>query len=65
MRAYDSGWFTSSRSAASSNACVEVRLTDRAVSVRDSKDPDGGDFTVDHRAWSAFLRYLTAPDVTG
>ncbi|WP_374201750.1 DUF397 domain-containing protein [Saccharopolyspora sp. 6T] len=40
-------------------------MTDRAVSVRDSKDPDGGDFTVDHRAWSAFLRYLTAPDVTG
>ncbi|WP_258347798.1 DUF397 domain-containing protein [Saccharopolyspora gregorii] len=64
MRCHDTGWFKSGRSSAQGQ-CVEVRLTDRAVSVRDSKDPSGGDFTVDHRTWSAFLRHLTAPDVTG
>lgn len=56
---YDTGWFKSSRSSTSSNACVEVRLTERAVSVRDSKDPQGGELSVGHSAWSAFLAALS------
>ncbi|WP_373690019.1 DUF397 domain-containing protein [Saccharopolyspora gregorii] len=56
---YDTGWFKSSRSSASSNACVEVRLTERSVSVRDSKDPDGGELSVRHDAWAAFLATLS------
>ncbi|MDR7301673.1 DUF397 domain-containing protein [Haloactinomyces albus] len=55
---YDTGWFKSTRSSGSSNACVEVRLTDRVVSVRDSKDPHGGQLAVSPRTWSAFLRIL-------
>ncbi|GAB2666965.1 DUF397 domain-containing protein [Saccharopolyspora gloriosae] len=58
MNDYDTGWFKSSHSAASSNACVEVRLTERAVSVRDSKDPHGGELSVGHRAWAEFLRWM-------
>ena len=45
---HDTGWFKSSRSAANSDACVEVRLTERGVSVRDSKDPAGGQVRVEH-----------------
>ncbi|WP_243792922.1 DUF397 domain-containing protein [Saccharopolyspora gloriosae] len=56
---YDTGWFKSSRSSASSNVCVEVRLTERAVSVRDSKDPQGGELSVGHSAWAAFLAALS------
>lgn len=52
---YDTGWFKSSRSAANSDACVEVRLTERGVSVRDSKDPAGGHVRVDHASWARFL----------
>ncbi|GAB2666957.1 DUF397 domain-containing protein [Saccharopolyspora gloriosae] len=55
---YDTGWFKSSRSSTSSNACVEVRLTERVVSVRDSKDPQGGELSVGHVAWAAFLSTL-------
>ncbi|GAA4858873.1 DUF397 domain-containing protein [Saccharopolyspora rosea] len=58
MTVYDTGWFKSSRSAASSDACVEVRLTGNGVFVRDSKDPDGGRIETTHRAWRAFLRTL-------
>ncbi|MEV6229069.1 DUF397 domain-containing protein [Saccharopolyspora shandongensis] len=56
--AYDTGWFKSSRSAAASDACVEVRLTDQAVAVRDSKAPEDGRIVVGHAAWRAFLRHL-------
>ncbi|WP_190822404.1 DUF397 domain-containing protein [Saccharopolyspora pogona] len=55
---YDTGWFKSSRSAAASNTCVEVRLTDQAVGVRDSKVPEAGHITVSHAAWRAFLNRL-------
>ncbi len=54
----DTGWFKSNRSTGASNACVEVRLTDTAVGVRDSKNPAGPDFRFTPRAWSAFLSRL-------
>ncbi|TDD52285.1 DUF397 domain-containing protein [Saccharopolyspora elongata] len=52
---YDTGWYKSTRSSGSSNACVEVRLTDRAVAVRDSKAPGDGQIVVSHAAWRGFL----------
>ncbi|MEV0700325.1 DUF397 domain-containing protein [Saccharopolyspora sp. NPDC050389] len=55
---YDTGWFKSTRSAAASNTCVEVRLTDQAVAVRDSKAPEDGQLVVPHAVWRAFLRRL-------
>jgi hypothetical protein len=35
----DTGWFKSARSGGASDACVEVRITEDAVRVRDSKNP--------------------------
>ncbi|KAA5832665.1 DUF397 domain-containing protein [Saccharopolyspora hirsuta] len=55
---YDTGWFKSTKSSASSNACVEVRLTDQAVTVRDSKAPDDGHVQISHSAWRKFLTSL-------
>ncbi|MGI8307509.1 DUF397 domain-containing protein [Saccharopolyspora hattusasensis] len=55
---YDTGWFKSTRSAAASDACVEVRITDLSVAVRDSKVPEAGHITVSHAAWRAFLNRL-------
>ncbi|MGI8309623.1 DUF397 domain-containing protein [Saccharopolyspora hattusasensis] len=55
---YDTGWFKSSWSSGGSNACVEVRLTDRTVAVRDSKAPEAGQLVLGHAAWWAFLRRL-------
>ncbi|MGI8309627.1 DUF397 domain-containing protein [Saccharopolyspora hattusasensis] len=43
------------RTARESNACVEVRLTDQAVAVRDSKAPGDGQIVVSHAAWRGFL----------
>ncbi|MBW4715549.1 DUF397 domain-containing protein [Saccharothrix obliqua] len=51
----DTGWFKSSRSAATSDACVEVRCADDTVQVRDSKDPHGAVFSFSRGAWRAFL----------
>ncbi|GAB3557067.1 hypothetical protein J2S53_002269 [Actinopolyspora lacussalsi] len=54
-------WLKSSYSAAASDNCVEVRLTDTAVGVRDSKNPDGPVHTFTHHAWHSFLRATTEP----
>jgi hypothetical protein len=35
----DTGWFKSTRSTSGSDNCVEVRITDLATRVRDSKNP--------------------------
>ena len=35
----DTGWFTSSFSTTASDNCVEVRLSDGAARVRDSRNP--------------------------
>lgn len=54
----DTGWFKSSHSNAGGDQCVEVRITDDGVGVRDSKAPAAG-FRVGSRAWAAFLGQLT------
>ncbi|OZM72387.1 DUF397 domain-containing protein [Amycolatopsis antarctica] len=51
----DTGWFTSSRSGATNNDCVEVRLTDAGTRVRDSKDRHGPALAFSPAAWSALL----------
>ncbi|WP_424188934.1 DUF397 domain-containing protein [Actinokineospora sp. G85] len=47
------GWFKSSYSDASSNDCVECRITN-GTSVRDSKNPNPS-FHVPAAAWLAFV----------
>ena len=37
----DTGWFKSTRSGSNDEGCVEVRLTEDAVGVRDSKNVTG------------------------
>ncbi|WP_156758533.1 DUF397 domain-containing protein [Actinokineospora pegani] len=49
----NTGWFKSSFSDNSSNACVECRITD-GTSVRDSKNPTPS-FHVPAAAWTAFI----------
>lgn len=51
----DSGWFKSSRSAAASDNCVEVRLAGRTARIRDSKNPAGGHLTVSPSAFAALV----------
>jgi hypothetical protein len=52
----DTGWLKSSHSTSGSDNCVEVRLTDVAASLRDSKKPDTGHLTVTPSAFAAFVR---------
>lgn len=56
----NTGWFKSSRSTGSSDNCVEVRLLDTAVWVRDSKAPDDGTLSFESGAWGSFLAFLKA-----
>jgi Domain of unknown function (DUF397) len=51
----DTGWFTSSHSGACNGTCVEVRLTDTATGVRDSKNRLGPAFTLAPAAWHGLL----------
>ncbi|GAB2687204.1 hypothetical protein GCM10027271_57680 [Saccharopolyspora gloriosae] len=51
----DTGWFKSSRSAAASDNCVEVRISSHRVGVRDSKERSGPAFAFRLPVWSAFL----------
>lgn len=48
-------WLKSSRSAAASDNCVEVRLGATGMDVRDSKDPNGPIHSFDAQAWRSFL----------
>lgn len=52
----DTGWFKSMRSTPASDNCVEVRITDTATGVRDSKNAAGGQLIFDRMAFGAFLR---------
>ncbi len=52
------GWFKSSYSAGSNNSCVEVRLTEVEVGVRDSKNPHGARLAIGPGAWAALVRGL-------
>jgi hypothetical protein len=51
----DTGWFKSKRSDQGGDNCVEVRITDVATQVRDSKNP-GVSMTVDLAALVAAVR---------
>ncbi|WP_030898687.1 DUF397 domain-containing protein [Streptomyces sp. NRRL F-5126] len=48
-------WRKSSYSDDSGGQCVEVAACPHAVHVRDSKNVDGGTFTVAPAAWAGFL----------
>jgi hypothetical protein len=51
----DTDWFTSSFSGSGNETCVEVRITDVAVGVRDSKNAAGPAFTFAPSRWRAFV----------
>ncbi|MGH3762069.1 DUF397 domain-containing protein [Actinophytocola sp.] len=51
----DTGWFKSTRSTSGSDNCVEVRISDAAARVRDSKNPGGGELMLDRTAFAAFV----------
>ncbi|MBB5955518.1 hypothetical protein FHS29_002099 [Saccharothrix tamanrassetensis] len=55
---HDTGWLKSSHSAAASNDCVEVRLTDSHTDVRDSKNPTGPRLSLPGKTWTAFVAGL-------
>lgn len=47
------GWRKSSR--CDTNACVEVRLSDGLIQIRDSKDPNGQLLSCTIDEWNAFV----------
>jgi hypothetical protein len=51
----DTGWFKSTRSGGANEGCVEVRLTEVAVGVRDSKNVTGPAFRFAPGQWRTFL----------
>ena len=48
-------WRKSTRSGPYSDNCVEVAVVERAVAVRDSKDPSGGVLLFTNAQWNAFV----------
>lgn len=50
-------WFTSSHSSDNA-ACVEVRISEDAVDVRDTRDRGGPVLSFGHAAWTRFLSSL-------
>lgn len=53
-------WRKSSYSSDQGGACVETRLVDNHLNVRDSKDPDGSILAFTGAAWSAFTAGIRA-----
>ena len=51
----DTGWFKSTRSGAANEGCVEVRLTEVSVGVRDSKNVTGPVFRFTPGEWRTFV----------
>lgn len=51
----DTGWFKSTRSGGASDACVEVRITEVATHVRDSKNPAGARLHLSRTAFTALV----------
>ncbi|MFI8258068.1 DUF397 domain-containing protein [Streptomyces filamentosus] len=51
-------WHKSSYSSGSGDDCVEVATCPSTVHVRDSKVPDGPQFTVAPGAWAEFVAQL-------
>lgn len=56
----DTGWFKSSFSSADSDNCVEVRLLDGVVGVRDSKSGGAPVMWFERAAWSDFVAVTNA-----
>jgi Domain of unknown function (DUF397) len=54
MSALNAEWRKSRRSGTQGN-CVEVRMIDNTIEVRDSKHPDGPILRFTHAEWAAFL----------
>jgi hypothetical protein len=54
----DTGWFKSTRSGGGTDNCVQVRITDTATGVRDSKNPTGGQLTLGNPTFRTFLTSL-------
>lgn len=52
-------WKKSSYSGNTGN-CIEVSITESVVSVRDSKDPDGGMLRVSPSDWRTFIDKLAS-----
>jgi hypothetical protein len=50
----DSEWRKASASSGN-NGCVEVRLHDGKVEIRDSKNPDGGTLRISPSEWADFV----------
>jgi hypothetical protein len=50
-------WFKSSRSNGQDN-CVEVATLDRAVALRDSKNPHGPKLIIDAASWRTFTNRI-------
>jgi hypothetical protein len=51
-------WRKASYSSTNGGACIEVGNADRAVAVRDSKDPQGPKLAFTAETWQAFTRSL-------
>jgi uncharacterized protein DUF397 len=51
-----------SRRSEGNGACVEVRLANGVVQIRDSKDPGGLVLTLSPPEWAAFLAYVRESD---
>lgn len=51
----DTDWFKSTYSSPASDNCVEVRITDRATRLRDSKNPAGDHLTLEPETFAAFV----------
>ena len=51
-------WRKASRSTAEGDACVEVAEVPQAVAIRDSKDPSGPKFIIDHSDFRDLVRAL-------
>ncbi|KAA2264077.1 DUF397 domain-containing protein [Solihabitans fulvus] len=56
--ARETGWFKSSYSGTADNGCVEVRIREDMVALRDSKNPAGPSFAVPRASWDGFLNGL-------
>jgi len=48
-------WKKSRRSGPNGGSCVEVRRHNRAIQIRDSKDPHGPVLTFTPKEWTAFV----------
>jgi hypothetical protein len=54
-------WYRGSR--CSTGACVEVKEGSDTVSVRDSKQPGGGNLLISRPVWMAFINALRAGEL--